>query len=206
MGEETTLGQSPTLKTLSKNQFGEQLHSEVIPCEGGTHAIEGPTRACLYGYVRTHVRTYVRTYVYQIVYRENTLCSSARSHHTHRAWELLYVRANLNIAPLALRQHVATSGATAIALGFFKTMRRLRRGRLPRPTYVRTYVPTLQPQPAEQVRTYVRTYVFQCFCFRPAWSRSNLAHFSSTYVFGGHHACHTNLEPSPRNGHLSYRR
>ena len=199
MGEETTLGQSPTLKTLSKNQFGEQLHSEVIACEGGTHAIEGPARACLYGYVRTHVRTYVRI-PNRVSRKHPVLVSSVASHPSRmgtsiRACELKHCAA---CAAATCRD----LGATTIALGFFKTMRRLRRGRLPRPTYVRTYVPTLQPQPAEQVRT----YVFQCFCFRPAWSRSNLAHFSSTYVFGGHHACHTNLEPSPRNGHLSYRR
>ena len=103
-----------------------------------------------------HVLVYTDTYARTSSRKHPVLVSSVASHPSRmgtsiRACELKHCAA---CAAATCRD----LGATAIALGFFKTMRRLRRGRLPRPTYVRTYVPTLQPQPAEQVRTYVRTY------------------------------------------------
>ena len=143
-------------------------------------------------YTDTYARTYVRTYVCipnRVLRKHPVLVSSVASHPS---------RMGTSIRACELKQCAACAaatcrdlGATAIALGFFKTMRRLRRGRMPRPTYV----PTLQPQPAEQL--------VQCFCFRSAWSRPASL---SIPLFGGHDAWHTNFEPSPRNGYLSYRR
>ena len=120
--------------------------------------------------IRTHARTYVRI-PNRVSRKHPVLVSSVASHPS---------RMGTSIRACELKQCAACAaatcrdlGATAIALGFFKTMRRLRRGRMPRPTYV----PTLQPQPAEQL--------VQCFCFRSAWSRPASL---SIPLFGGNDA------------------